>query len=208
MMAAPRLYGTSDSVYVRIARLALAEKGVAHELVPVDPFAPGGPPESYLRHHPFGRIPALEHEGFWLYETGAITRYVDDAFAGPSLQPTGARERARMNQIIGIADAYAYRPLVWGVYVERVEKPASGRVCDEPRLAAALVEAGTCLSAIAALMGEGPFLAGARLSLADLHLAPMIDYFRRAPEGAALMAAHPGLARWWERMAGRAQTPV
>ena len=60
----PILYGADYSCYVRIARLALIEKGVDHELVPVDIFAKGGPPEWYREIHPFGRIPACEHGGF------------------------------------------------------------------------------------------------------------------------------------------------
>ena len=40
------LYGADYSVYVRSARMALIEKGIAYELVPIDVFAPGGPPES------------------------------------------------------------------------------------------------------------------------------------------------------------------
>ena len=202
--ARPCVFGTPDSVYVRIVRLALIEKGVDHALVPVDPFAPEGLPPAYGERHPFGRIPAFEHDGFRLYETGAITRYVDEAFAGPPLLPAEVRARARANQILSLADSYAYRPLVWGVYVERVEKPAQGEDVDEARLAAALAEARLCLAAIEALKQGAPFLAGARPSLADLHLAPMIFYFRQAPEGAALMAAHPGLEDWWSRMTARA----
>src|SRR5919108_2855669 len=103
-MGRPRLFGADYSAYVRIARLALAEKQVDYELVPVDVFAEGGPPASYLERQPFGRIPAFEHEGFRLYETTAITRYVDDAFPGAALQPAEPRLRAAMNQIIGIVD--------------------------------------------------------------------------------------------------------
>ena len=62
-MAKPVLYGADYSVYVRIARLALLEKGVAHELVPVDIFAADGVPSWYLGLHPFGRIPALRESG-------------------------------------------------------------------------------------------------------------------------------------------------
>ncbi|MCB4767176.1 glutathione S-transferase family protein [Ancylobacter sp. Lp-2] len=199
----PRLFGASYSVYVRIARLVLAEKGVACEQVPVDVFAPDGPPPDYRQRHPFGRIPAFEHDGFRLYETGAITRYVDEAFAGPALQPAAPRARARMNQLIGIADAYAYPALVWGVYVERVEKPERDMPANEAAIAAALPPARICLAAMAELMGEGPWLAGATLSLADLHLAPMIGYFLKAPEGAAMFAGFPALADWWARLAGR-----
>ncbi|WP_018964172.1 glutathione S-transferase family protein [Ancylobacter sp. FA202] len=201
--ARPCVFGTPDSVYVRIVRLTLAEKGVDHDLVPVDPFAPEGLPPSYGERHPFGRIPAFEHDGFRLYETGAITRYVDEAFAGAPLLPAEVRARARANQIISIADSYAYRALVWGVYVERVEKPAQGVPSDEARLVGALAEARQCLAAIAALMAGAPYLAGNELSLADLYLAPMVDYVRQAPEGAELLAAHPGLAAWWARMAAR-----
>ena len=76
------LHGYRYSVYVRIVRLALAEKGVAYDRVEVNPFAPDVP-ASYLALHPFGRVPTLVHDDFALYETGAITRYVDRAFAGP-----------------------------------------------------------------------------------------------------------------------------
>src|SRR6266852_6085361 len=93
------LHGYRYSVYVRIARLALAEKGVAYDRVEVNPFAPDVPAD-YFALHPFGRVPTLVHDDFALYETGAITRYLDETFAGPRLQPTVPRERARMTQII------------------------------------------------------------------------------------------------------------
>ncbi|WP_245520908.1 glutathione S-transferase N-terminal domain-containing protein, partial [Mesorhizobium sp. M8A.F.Ca.ET.208.01.1.1] len=57
----------------------LEEKGVDYELAPVDIFAADGIPAWYLERHPFGRIPAFEHDGFRLFETGAIARYVDEA---------------------------------------------------------------------------------------------------------------------------------
>jgi glutathione S-transferase len=84
----PVVYGAPYSVYVRAVRLALEEKGVPYRLVPIDVFTPDGPPKEYLNRQPFGRIPAFEHGGFQLYEAGAITRYVDEAFPGPVLQPT------------------------------------------------------------------------------------------------------------------------
>ena len=93
----PIVFGAPYSVYARAVRLALEEKGVQYELVPVDVFASGGPPPEHKSRHPFGKIPAFEHAGFRLDEAGAITRYVDEAFPGPGLQPKDARSRARMN---------------------------------------------------------------------------------------------------------------
>ena len=49
----------------------------------------------------------------------------------------------------------------------------------------------------------GPFLLGGQLTLADLHLAPVISLGRRAAEGLALVAAQPKLARWWSAMRER-----
>jgi len=199
----PILFGAAYSVYVRIARLALAEKGVPYRLEEVDIFAEGGPPADYLARHPFGRIPAFEHEGFRLYESGAITRYVDEAFPGPALQPAEPKARARVNQAISILDSYAYRTLVWDIYVERMRAAENGRVTDEARIAAALPRAETCLGALEALMAEDAWLAGPALSLADLHAAPIFAYAVMAPEGRTLVERHARIARWWEKMAGR-----
>ena len=202
-MSDPILFGAAYSVYVRIARLALAEKGVAYRLVEVDIFAEGGPPADYAARQPFGRIPAFEHDGFRLYESGAITRYVDEAFPGPALQPAEPKARARVNQTVSILDSYAYRTLVWDIYVERMRAAENGRVTDEARIAAALPRAETCLAALESLMGTGPWLAGAQMTLADLHAAPIFAYGMMAPEGRALVARHGAIREWWEMMARR-----
>jgi len=79
-MANPIVYGPALSTYVWSARLALAEKGVTHELVDV-PFG-AQREEPHLSRQPFAKLPAFEHDGFVLYETQAIVRYVDERFAG------------------------------------------------------------------------------------------------------------------------------
>ena len=207
----PTLYGAAYSVYVRAARLALVEKGVEYALVEVDIFG-GAIPDWYAKLHPFGRIPAFAHDGFRLYEAATIMRYVDEAF-GPSsehpplMPPAGdPRGRARVAQIQGLIDAYLYRPLIWDIYVERCDAPDEGRASDEAKIAAAIPRVETCFAAIEALMeppdskSAGLYLLGAQLTLADLHLAPMISLGRRAAEGAALLGRHPRLSAWWAQM--------
>lgn len=197
-MAGTTLYGFRRSVYVRIVRLGLEEKRAVYELVEVDPFAAEGLPADYLKRHPFGRIPAFEHDGFRLYETGAIARYIDEAFSGPALQPKAPRERARMNQAISILDSYGYRPLVWDIFVAR-SRPSP----DEGAIALAATRADACFAALEELMDDAPFLAGRALTLADLHAAPMVAYVRRTPEGEALLKSHRRIARWWQAMETR-----
>ena len=196
------LHGYHYSVYLRITRLALAEKGVAYERVEVNPFSPDVP-AAYLALHPFGRVPTLVHDGFALYETGAITRYIDRAFPGPSLQPRNARALARMDQIIGVVDSYGYWPLVRQVFSQRVFRPASGQPTDETEVARGLAGAAKVLAALEDLASSDTFLVGPTPSLADLHLGAMIAYFTAAPEGAAMLDRHRLLAGWWERLGKR-----
>jgi glutathione S-transferase len=196
------LHGYHLSVYLRIARLALAEKGVVYERVEVNPFA-ADRPAAYLALHPFGRVPALVHDGFALYETGAITRYIDRVFPGPTLQPATARELARMDQIIGMVDSYAYWPLVRQVFVQRIARPGQGLPPDASELAEGLAAAPTVLRALEDLAAGHGFLIGDALSLADLHLGAMIGYFVQAPEGAALLADHARLVAWWSHVSAR-----
>jgi glutathione S-transferase len=190
------LHGYRYSVYVRIVRLALAEKRVAYERVEVNPFAPDVP-SAYLAFHPFGRVPTLVHDDFALYETGAITRYLDRAFAGPALQPRSPRALGRMDQIIGVVDSYGYWPLVRQVFSHRVFRPAIGQPADEAEVGRGLAGAAKVLAALEALAAPDAFLVGPDLSLADLHLGAMIAYFAAAPEGSALLHNHPRLAAWW-----------
>ncbi|TGS16054.1 glutathione S-transferase family protein [Mesorhizobium sp. M2E.F.Ca.ET.209.01.1.1] len=200
-MAKPTLYGADYSVYVRIARMTLEEKGVGYELVPLDIFAAEGIPAWYLELQPFARIPALEHDGFRLFETSAIARYVDEAFDGPALQPTDARGRAKMSQIIGMLDAYGYRAMVWDVAVERLEKTPP----DEALIASGLSQAETVLKVLTSLKAKGgPWLLGEQLTLADLHAAPIIAYCLKVSEGRDLLARFADIGDWYARVADRA----
>ncbi len=197
------LYGASYSVYVRAVRLALEEKQVGYELIEVDVFAPPGSPPEHLARHPFGRIPAFDHDGFALYETATINRYIDEAFNGPRLQPKDVRLRARMGQAISILDNYAYRALVWGIYVERVEAPRQGRAPNEERIADSIETAAICMKALDEIAPESAWLAGPDLSLADVHAAPIWAYFMQAPEADLLVKSHPRLMDWWRRFSQR-----
>lgn len=196
------LHGYRYSVYLRIARLALAEKGVVYERVEVNPFAPDVP-ASYLALNPFGRVPTLVHDAFVLYETQAITRYIDRAFPGPMLQPADPKALARMDQIIAIVDAYAYWPLVRQVFSHAVFGPRLGRPINGEEIARGLTAAPKVLDALESLAAGDAFLAGGEPTLADLHLGAMIAYFAQAADARALLDQRPRLAAWWQRLSLR-----
>ena len=200
-MGRPIVYGPALSTYVWSVRLALAEKGVAHELVDV-PFG-AHREEPHLSRHPFAKVPAFEHAGFALYETQAILRYIDEGFPVAPLQSTDLHQFSRMNQIMGIVDAYAWDAIAAGVLVNRVLKPRMGLPVDEDAIAAALPRARVCVSEISRLMGDEPYLAGDRISLADLMVIPLFYFFGRLPEGEAPLAEHANIRPWMRRMEER-----
>lgn len=201
-MANPIVYGPAGSTYVWSARLALAEKGVTHQLVEV-PFG-AHREEPHLSRHPFAKVPAIEHDGFALYETQAIIRYVDERFAGAPLQPEDVHEWSRMNQIIGIVDAYAWPSIAGTILYNRVLVPRFlGGTPDEPAIAAALPRARLCLAEIDRLMEDHRFLASDHISLADLMVIPLLHYFSNVPDGREPMAEHPKLQNWLRQMETR-----
>jgi glutathione S-transferase len=205
-MARPIVYGPAGSTYVWSARLALAEKGVAHELVEVG-FGPHRE-EPHLSRHPFAKVPVFEHDGFMLYETQAILRYIDEGFMTSPLQPTDLHQFARMNQIMGIVDNYLTSCLLANVIFQRLVAPRLGRRVDEEAITAALPKVRHCLGEIARLARDQPFLAGEAVTLADLMAIPQLYYLKQLPEGAAPLAELPALAAWVGRMEERQSLQV
>jgi glutathione S-transferase len=199
-MSTVNLFGLERSVYTRIVRLALEEKSIEYALNEVEIFGAGGVPPEHLARQPFGRIPAFEHNGFRLYETSAITRYVDEAFPGVQLQPQEPQARARMHQVIGLLDAYAYKPLIWGAFVERIAVPRAGGTPNEANIAEAMRTARVCLDALDEIVAYNPFLLGANITLADLHAFPILKYFSLAQEGRDLISTHTALDNWLRMM--------
>lgn len=197
------VYGPHYSTYVRTARLALEEKGLTYDLVEVDILKGEHKEPGHLARNPFGPVPAFEHDGFALYETDAIVRYIERIEPNPPLIPSDAKAEARMNQIIGVVNSFAYQPVVWGIFVERVLTPSMGGSANEAKITESVPKARLCLDELARLKGDGEFLTGEKVSLADLFVAPVIAYLEAAPEGKELLAPQASLRRWWESMQSR-----
>jgi glutathione S-transferase len=202
-MAKPIIYGPSYSTYVRTARLACEEKGAAYELLDVAMLKGEHKNPAHLKRHPFGYVPSFEHDGFELYETSAISRYIDRALPGTKLQAADPRALARMDQVIAIADSYGYPSLITRIVMQRVVAPMMGGTPDDKVVESGLANARTTCAELERLMAGAAFLAGDQLSLADLHVAPIMAYAVMTPEGKGLLEQYRGLQSWWQRMAAR-----
>jgi glutathione S-transferase len=195
------VHGVPGSPYVRAALLALEEKGADYRLAAM-PFGTAKQ-EPYISLQPFARIPAFEHDGWVLYETQAIMRYVDAVVSGPSLQPGEPRAAARMNQLLGIADWYVMPQVSSAITFGRVVAPRFNLPVDEDRIARGIPNARICIGEIARLLGDQSYMAGDAVSLADLLLAAHLSMFALAPEGKEILGGHRNLGAWLPRMEAR-----
>lgn len=195
------IYGIPGSPYVRAAQMAAEEKGAPYRVHSLQPGETKG--EEHLKRHPFGRMPAVEHDGFALYETQAIVRYIDQVFPGPSLQPSEPRAAARMNQIIGINDWYLFPKTIAVIGFQRIVGPALlGLETDEAAVAAAMPDARLCVAELDRLLDDSAWLAGEQFSLADVMVAPQMAFLAATPEGEELMTSSP-LSAWLDRVSTR-----
>ena len=197
------VYGPAYSTYARTVRLVLEEKGAPYELVEVDLLKGETTTPAHLARNPFAKVPTLDHDGFPLYETGAIVRYLDRVLPGPRLTPEDPRLEARMNQIMGIVDAHAYPSMITKLFIQRVVTPMMCDKADEEASGAAMPTIKTSLEELDRLVGGDPFAAGPALSLADLHLAPVFAYLVATPESGQLLANRANLNRWWQSVSAR-----
>jgi glutathione S-transferase len=192
------LWGFDGSTYVRTVKMLLAEKGVSSfKQIPLNVLKGEPKAADHLARHPFGKVPVLDYDGVRILETSAIVRYLNDVLPGPSLIPPGAKDRARMDMIIGIIDAYGYAALLGGVAAYHLFPDFVGGRNDATRLAG--IENGRKVIQLAMqTKGTSNFIAG-ELSLADLYLAPIAFYVSLTPDKEAVFHV-AGFAEWWAKI--------
>ena len=194
------VHGIFGSPFVRALRIALEEKGVPWAWAP---FAMGQQKqEPYLSLHPFGKIPAIEDDGFVLYETQAMLRHIDRARPAPALIPADPRRAARMDQMLAILDCYLWPLACRPINFNRLVAPRIGVPVNDAAVAAATPDAVVAVRALASLQA-GPFLTGETISLADAAVLPHLDMLSRTPEGGPILAAHGALSSWLAMMRER-----
>lgn len=196
------IHSIPGSPFGRAVFATFEEKGVPYRLAPMrlDQFR--GP--AHLALNAFARIPVLDHDGFILYETQAILRYLDRVLPSPALTPAAPQAAARMDQLLNISDWYLFQGVCNIIGFQRVVAPRLlGQVPDEAAIAAALPKAELVATELARLLGDQTFFAGPQISLADLMLVSQIDFLAQTPEWAIMTRSAPNLPPWLERMNAR-----
>ncbi len=195
---APTLLGDYRSSYVRSARMAFAEKGIACALESHPPQSP-----EILALNPFGKMPTYRSGDFALYETSAIMRHLDETMAGPALMPAEAAERAKAEQWVSVLNCYGYPAMVRNYVLQYIFPRGPDGKPDRATIDAALPEIRKIFGALDRAVDSRDHLVGHNLTLADILLVPMVEYVKAMPEGKDLMASFPDLRRATDRLAKR-----
>jgi glutathione S-transferase len=196
------IHSIPGSPFGRAVMIALEEKGAKYRLAPVAPATLRT--VEHLERHPFGRVPVMEHGDFRLFETQAILRYLDRTLAAPALTPADPEAAGRMDQLMNINDWYLFQGVANVIGFQRVVAPRLlGLASDEAAIAAAMPKAHLVFDALARQLDDRTFFVGDSISLADVVLAPQLDFFHGTPEWQPLTAKSANLHRWLDRMNAR-----
>jgi glutathione S-transferase len=191
-----KLYGHPYSTCTRKVLLTLAETNTPYELTVVD-FAKGEhKQEPHLTRQPFGQVPAIDDDGFKLFESRAIARYINQKARGP-LVPTDLQEFARMEQWISIETSDFSGPAMKFIFQHAFHRPQSDEV---------LLAAGNALDLALDVMNSrlsvAPYFAGNSFSLADICFMPYVGYLMGSPPKERI-ARHSRVEAWWGRVSER-----
>lgn len=187
----------------RVVKMFMAEKGIEIPFEEVDIMAGANRQEPYLKVNPAGQLPALELDnGAVISEITAICEYLDEKFPDNSLVGTTPEERAETHMWTRRVDLGVCEPLAGGFrYAEGLQMFKDRMRC--------LPEAAEGLKAIAqdklkwldGLMEGKQFLAGDRMTLADILLFAFLDFGTQV--GQPVDTGNKNIAAWFERMKAR-----
>ena len=197
-----KVYGHPFSPGTRLVLMALNEMKIEHEVITLD-FAKGDHKQpAHLARQPFGKMPAIEHDGITLFESRAIARYVLEAVPGPVFIPTDAKQRAFFEQWLNV-EAQEFFPVAHPLALELVIKPAMGFGATDPAKAEALRAALAPVLTVLDRAIEGKnYLVGDQITLADMVFIPDLELLHVGGEGDRI-AKFANVARWWKTVSAR-----
>ncbi len=161
-----KLWGRANSVNVQKPMWALAELGLPHERIDAGGnFGKIDTPE-FLKMNPNKRVPVLDDNGFVLWESNAIVRYLADTYGRGKLAPEGRHSFARADQWSDWALSTLYPDLIVNVFAPMIRVPKAER--DHKAVAAAAKRTGEHLAILDRELEGKNFILGEQLTFADV----------------------------------------
>ena len=193
-----RLYGffTQNS---RKPLYVLSELGVDFDFEFVDLSTGVQRTEPFLAKNPVGKVPVLEHDGEYLFESGAICRYVANV-CDSDLYPSDELERARVDQWLDFFSCHLGRSLMKPYFEANIKPRFNLGPPDDAGIEEANKLAAQDLKMLDNELSESQWLANGRLSIADL---TAFAYLEQCDSIDYSLETYPNVADWYERLSSR-----
>jgi glutathione S-transferase len=193
-----RIYGFPLSPFVRKVMVVAQEKGVATELVPANPMQPT---DEFLAASPYGKIPAIDDDGFQLADSTAIATYLEAKYPQPALLPADPQGRAKAVWFDEVADTVVMAAGGPMLFNRLIAPKVLGQEGNEAAAQAAEEALAGRLGYLEQTLSEDGWLDGA-FSLGDIAIASALRAFAYA--GWTIdRAKFPKLAGWYDRVTAR-----
>jgi glutathione S-transferase len=191
-----KLYGSPTSTCTRKVLTVLAETGMPFEMNLVELSKGDHKRKPHIERQPFGQIPAIDDDGFTLFESRAISRYLSEKAESP-LIPENLRLRATMEQWISVEQSNFAPNAMKFIYQYVFKRPQDPAVLEA---ADAMLE--KTFSAISAPLAKSPFFTGDTFTIADIVYMPYLEYLMVSP-ARATFEKYPHVVAWWGRVSER-----
>ena len=191
-----KVYGHPMSTCTRKVLTTLHENGTPHEFHLVDLATGAHKQPAHMAFQPFGQVPAIDDDGFVLYESRAIARYLDQK-AGGKLVPADAKGRAKMEQWISVETSNFAPHAMKYIFHHVMHRPQTDTVLEHAEKSLR-----TALPILEKQLAETPYLAGDDFTLADVVFMPYVGYANHTP-AKQIFAEYPNFVAWWDRVSTR-----
>ena len=191
-----RIWGRVNSVNVKKALWTMEELGLKYQRIDAGMEHGVVKTPEYIRMNPNSLVPTIDDDGFVLWESHAIVRYLAAKHGAGTLWPADLRQRADSDRWMDWAYTFQaqFRTVFWGL----VRTPPEKR--DLKAIEEARKKCGELLAIPDQALSHKPYFAGNSLTIGDIPLGCHVHLWMRLP---IERPAHPNLQRWFDRLCAR-----
>jgi len=190
-MSDVQVIGAPQSNFVWAVRIALAEKGVAHDNVAVMPHAPETAP------HPLGKVPILVHGERRISESRAIIDYVDRTFGGPALVPQDETSRLASDMWTSLITTSIEPVIVRELFFAYLFPKTADGAPDQALIADIVPKVEKMLDTLDGAIASGELSGG--FGRTDAYLVPVLAVLNMVPGGGEMIGKRPAVAGYLQR---------
>ena len=192
-----KIWGRNTSSNVQKVIWALAEMKLPFERIDVGGAFGKTKDPAYLAMNPNSLVPTLEEDGFTMWESNSICRYLAAKHQSRTLEPASPQTRARAQMWMDW-QLSVMAPAITPVFWQLIRTPADKR--DANAVETGKEKTITAAKMMDAQLGKTQFMAGDEFSYGDIPVGIMIyRYVQLIPE----RPATPNLDRWYAAISSR-----